>query len=30
MIPWKYSDWMGWHEQGDGKLFLGVNIEQGR
>jgi len=21
---------MGWHEQGDGKLFLGVNIEQGR
>ena len=30
MVPWKYSDWMGWHEQGDGKLFLGVNIEQGR
>jgi len=27
---WKYSDWMGWHEQGDGKWFLGVNIEQGR
>lgn len=27
---WKYKDWMGWHEQGDGKLFLGVNIEQGR
>jgi len=21
---------MGWHEQGDGKWFLGVNIEQGR
>lgn len=21
---------MGWHEQGDGKLFLGINIEQGR
>ena len=21
---------MGWHEQGDGKLFLGVNIENGR
>ena len=30
MVPWKYSDWMGWHEQGDGKLMLGVNIEQGR
>lgn len=30
-IPaWKYNDWMGWHEQGDGKLFLGINIEQGR
>jgi len=29
-VPWKYTDWMGWHEQGDGKWFLGVNIEQGR
>jgi sulfite reductase (ferredoxin) len=30
-IPdWKYVDWMGWHEQGDGKYFLGINIEQGR
>ena len=28
--PWKYLDWLGWHEQGDGKLMLGVNIEQGR
>jgi len=27
---WKYLDWMGWHEQGDGKLMLGVNVEQGR
>merc|ERR1719271_1247659 len=27
---WKYLDWLGWHEQGDGKLMLGVNIEQGR
>ena len=24
------EDHMGWHEQGDGKLFLGVNIENGR
>merc|ERR1711988_560454 len=30
MVPWKYSDWMGWHEHGDGKLFLGLNVEQGR
>lgn len=30
MKEWKYMDWMGWHEQGDGNSFLGVNIEQGR
>ncbi|CAM9872517.1 unnamed protein product [Pylaiella littoralis] len=30
MQDWKYSDWLGWHEQGDGKWFLGVNIENGR
>ena len=29
-IDWKYFDWMGWHEQGDGKWFLGINVEQGR
>jgi sulfite reductase (ferredoxin) len=28
--PWKYVDWMGWHAQGDGNYFLGINIEQGR
>mmetsp|Transcript_19551 Transcript_19551/g.60269 ORF Transcript_19551/g.60269 Transcript_19551/m.60269 type:complete len:674 (-) Transcript_19551:60-2081(-) len=28
--PWRYSDWMGWHAQGDGNLFLGLNCEQGR
>jgi len=27
---WKYVDWLGWHDQGDGKLMLGVNVEQGR
>ena len=27
---WEYRDWMGWHEQGDGKYFLGVNVENGR
>jgi sulfite reductase (ferredoxin) len=30
IIDFKYQDWMGWHEQGDGKWFLGVNVEQGR
>lgn len=28
--PWKYEDWLGWHEQGDGSLFLGLFIENGR
>jgi len=27
---WKYSDWMGWWEQGDGKLFYGLHAECGR
>ena len=27
---WRYSDWMGWHEAGDGSLFCGINVEQGR
>lgn len=24
------EDHIGWHEQGDGKLFLGINVENGR
>jgi sulfite reductase (ferredoxin) len=24
------NDHMGWHEQGDGKLYLGINVENGR
>ena len=34
--PWreieefKYNDWMGWWEQGDGKLFYGLHIDNGR
>ncbi len=24
------DDHIGWHDQGDGKLFLGINIENGR
>lgn len=27
---WKYYDFLGWHEQGDGKLFVGISIENGR
>ena len=30
MKEWKYSDWMGWWDQGDGKMFLGVHIDNGR
>jgi sulfite reductase (ferredoxin) len=26
----KYMDFLGWHEQGDGNLFLGISIENGR
>jgi len=29
--PWiEGIDWMGWHAQGDGRYFLGLNVEQGR
>lgn len=27
---WKYDDFLGWQEQGDGKLFLGISVENGR
>lgn len=26
----KYQDYLGWNEQGDGKLFLGISVENGR
>ncbi|MBD2775100.1 sulfite reductase, ferredoxin dependent [Iningainema tapete] len=26
----KYLDFLGWNEQGDGKLFLGISIDNGR
>jgi sulfite reductase (ferredoxin) len=26
----EYKDFLGWQEQGDGKLFLGISIENGR
>jgi sulfite reductase (ferredoxin) len=30
IAEWKYSDWMGWWDQGDGKLFYGLHVENGR
>ncbi len=27
---WKFQDYLGWYEQGDGKWFVGVNINNGR
>ncbi|MGI0491189.1 sulfite reductase, ferredoxin dependent [Alkalinema pantanalense CENA528] len=27
---WQYEDFLGWHEQGDGKWFVGISIENGR
>jgi sulfite reductase (ferredoxin) len=26
----QYHDYLGWNEQGDGKLFLGISVESGR
>lgn len=28
--PFKYQDYLGWNEQGDGQLFLGISIQNGR
>lgn len=30
MQEWKYNDWMGWWDQGDGKLFYGQHVDNGR
>lgn len=30
IAEWKYNDWMGWWEQGDGKLFYGLHVDNGR
>eukprot|EP00252_Welwitschia_mirabilis_P013858 TRINITY_DN3060_c0_g1_i1.p1 TRINITY_DN3060_c0_g1~~TRINITY_DN3060_c0_g1_i1.p1 ORF type:complete len:713 (+),score=91.07 TRINITY_DN3060_c0_g1_i1:224-2140(+) len=27
---WEFKSYLGWHEQGDGKLFCGVHIDNGR
>jgi sulfite reductase (ferredoxin) len=28
--PWTQRDYLGWHEQGDGRLFIGLSVENGR
>ncbi|MEM1425542.1 MAG: NADPH-dependent assimilatory sulfite reductase hemoprotein subunit, partial [Cyanobacteria bacterium P01_H01_bin.130] len=28
--PFEYKDFLGWHDQGDGKHFLGISVENGR
>ncbi|MGD1936877.1 MAG: sulfite reductase, ferredoxin dependent [Cyanophyceae cyanobacterium] len=28
--PFEYRDFLGWHEQGDGRYFLGISVENGR
>lgn len=27
---WEFMDYLGWHEQGDGKLFYGIFVQNGR
>jgi sulfite reductase (ferredoxin) len=27
---WKYQDYLGWNEQGDDQLFLGISVDNGR
>jgi sulfite reductase (ferredoxin) len=29
-VEWKYMDYLDWHEQGDGKLFVGLSVQNGR
>ncbi|MBC7516051.1 MAG: sulfite reductase, ferredoxin dependent [Alkalinema sp. FL-bin-369] len=29
-IDWTYYDFLGWHEQGDSRFFVGISIENGR
>eukprot|EP00471_Norrisiella_sphaerica_P004487 CAMPEP_0184485386 /NCGR_PEP_ID=MMETSP0113_2-20130426/6996_1 /TAXON_ID=91329 /ORGANISM="Norrisiella sphaerica, Strain BC52" /LENGTH=709 /DNA_ID=CAMNT_0026866805 /DNA_START=342 /DNA_END=2471 /DNA_ORIENTATION=- len=30
MKPWKFSDWLGWHDQENGKWFKGFWVSSGR
>ncbi len=27
---WKFEDYLGWYEQGDGNWFVGINVDNGR
>ena len=27
---WEFKSYLGWHEQGDGKLFYGLHVDNGR
>jgi sulfite reductase (ferredoxin) len=27
---WEHRDYLGWHEQGDGRFFVGLSVENGR
>ncbi len=29
-VAWQYLDFLGWQEQGDGKLFVGLSVQNGR
>lgn len=28
--PWEFKSFLGWHEQGDGRHFFGIHVENGR
>lgn len=28
--PWEFKSYLGWHEQGDGRHFVGIHVENGR
>jgi len=30
LAPWRFHDYLGWHDQGDGRWFLGLWVENGR
>ncbi len=30
LTEWQYRDFLGWYEQGDGKWFFGIGVENGR
>lgn len=28
--PWEFKSYLGWHDQGDGRSFIGIHIDNGR